>query len=50
MKHPDSKTLKQLKDKAETDPMKAVDELLALVFNPPSGPRKSGASSELQEA
>ncbi len=27
MKHPDSETLKQLKDKAETDPMKAVDEL-----------------------
>ena len=32
MKHPDSETLKQLKDKAETDPMKAVDELLERVL------------------
>ena len=32
MKHSDSETLKQLKDKAETDPMKAVDELLERVL------------------
>ena len=32
MKHPDSETLKQLKDKAETDPMKATDELLERVL------------------
>ena len=32
MKHPDSETLKALKDKAETDPMKAVDELLDRVL------------------
>lgn len=50
MKHPDSETLKQLKDKAETDPMKAVDDLLDLVFNPRSGPRRSAASPEPQEA
>ena len=50
MKHPDSETLKALKDKAETDPMKAVDDLLDLVFNPPSDRRRSGASPDLQEA
>ena len=50
MKHPDSKTLTELKDKAETDPMKAVDDLLDLVLNPPSDRRKSGASPEPQEA
>ena len=32
MRHPDSETLKALKDKAETDPMKAVDELLERVL------------------
>ena len=50
VKHPDSETLTQLKEKAETDPMKAIDDLLDLVFNPPSGSRKSGASTEPQEA
>ncbi len=29
MKHPDSETLKALKDKAETDPMGATEDLLA---------------------
>ncbi len=48
MKH--SETLKALKDTAETDPMKAVDDRLRLVFNPPSDRRKSGASPEPQEA
>lgn len=33
MKHPDSETLKALKDKAETDPMKATDELLERVLS-----------------
>ena len=32
MKHPDSETLKKLKDKAETDPMEAVDELMERVL------------------
>ena len=32
MKHPDSETLKALKDKAETEPMKAVDDLLDRVL------------------
>ena len=32
MKHPDSETLKELKDTAETDKMKAVDELLKRVL------------------
>ena len=32
MKHPDSETLKALKDKAETDPMGAVDDLLDRVL------------------
>lgn len=32
MKHADSETLKQLKDKAETDPMGATDELLGRVL------------------
>ena len=50
MKHPDSETLKQLKDTAETEPMKAVDDLLDLVFNPQSDRRKSGTSPEPQEA
>jgi len=50
MKHPDSETLKALKDKAETDPMKAVDDLLDLVLNPRSDRRRSGASPEPQEA
>ena len=50
MKHPDSETLKALKQTAETDPMKAVDALLGLVFNPPSDHRRSGASPEPQEA
>ena len=50
MKHPDSETLKALKDKAETDPMKAVEDLMELAFNPRSNPRKSGASPEPQEA
>ena len=50
MKHPDSETLKALKDKAETDPKKAVDDLLDLVLNPQSDRRKSGASLDPQEA
>ena len=50
MKHADSETLKALKDKAETDPMKAVDALMDLVFNPPSDRRKSDASPEPREA
>ncbi len=51
MKHPDSETLKALKDKAEkTDPMKAVDDLLDLVFNPQSDRRRSAASPDPQEA
>lgn len=50
MKHPDSETLKQLKAKAETEPMKAVDDLLDLVFNPRSDPRRSGVSPGPQEA
>ena len=50
MKHPDSETLKQLKDKAETDPMKAVDDLLDLVFSPPSDRRTSPACPEPREA
>ena len=50
MKHPDSETLKALKNKAETDPMKAVDALLDLVFNPPSDRRTSPACPEPREA
>ena len=50
MKHTDSETLKKLKDKAETDPMKAVDGLLDLVFNPPSDRRTSPACPEPREA
>ena len=50
MKHPDSETLKALRQRAETEPMKAVDDLLNLVFNPPSDRRKSGASPDPQEA
>lgn len=50
MKHPDTDTLKALKQTAETDPMKAVDDLLDLVFNPPSDRRRSGASPEPREA
>lgn len=50
MKHTDSETFKQLKDKAETDPMKAIDDLLDLVLNPPSDRRKSAASPDPQEA
>ena len=50
MKHPESETLKALKQTAETDPVKAVDDLLDVVFNPPSDRRKSGASPEPQEA
>ena len=50
MKHPESETLKALKQTAETEPMKAVDDLLDLVFNPPSDRRRSGASSEPHEA
>ena len=49
MKHPDSETLKQLKDKAEADPMKAVDELLDRVLagagrgKPSPNPEPEGA-------
>ena len=50
MKHPDSETLKALKDKAETEPMKAVDDFVDLVLNPQSGSRRSDASPGLQEA
>ena len=50
MKHSDSEMLKALKDKAETDPMKAVDELLDLVLNPPSDRRTSPACPEPHEA
>ena len=32
MKHPDSETLQALKDTAETDPMRAVDDLLGRVL------------------
>lgn len=32
MKHPDSETLKQLKDKAETDPKGATEDLLTRVL------------------
>ena len=47
MKHPDSETLKELKDKAETDPMKAVDDLLERVFAG-AGRGKPDASPEPQ--
>ena len=47
MKHPDSETLKALKDKAETDPMKAVDDLLGLVLTG-AGREKPDASPERQ--
>lgn len=50
MKHTDSEILKALEQTAETDPIKAVDDLLDLVFSPPSDRRKSGASPEPQEA
>ena len=50
MKHPDSETLKELKDKAESDPMAALDAFTRLVVNPSSGPRKSDASPEPHEA
>ena len=50
MKRPESETLKELKKQAETDPMKAVDDLLDLVLNPQSDHRKSGASPDPQEA
>ena len=50
MKHPDSETLKELKDKAESDPLDALDAFTRLVVNPRSGPRKSGACPEPQEA
>ena len=48
MKHPDSETLKALKDKAETDPMKAVDELLERVLA--GAGAKSGKLDGPQEA
>ena len=47
MKHPDSETLKALKDKAETAPMKAVDELLERVLAG-AGRGKPDASPEPQ--
>ena len=50
MKHPDSETLKALKQTAETDPMKAVDDLLGLALNPPSIRRTSPACPEPHEA
>ena len=50
MKRPDSETLTALKDTAETDPMKAVDDLLDLVLNPPSNRRTSPACPEPHEA
>ena len=49
MKHPDSETLKALKDKAETDSMKAVDDLLDRVFAG-EGRGKPDASPEPQGA
>ena len=48
MKHTDSETLKALKDKAETDPMKAVDELLERVLA--GAGAKSGKLDGPQEA
>ena len=45
MKHPDSETLKALKDTAETDPMKAVDDLLARVLAG-AGRKKGKAEQE----
>ena len=48
MKHTDSETLKALKDKAETDPMKAVDELLERVLA--GAGAKSGKLDGSQEA
>ncbi len=51
MKHPDSETLKQLKDKAETDPMAATDELLDRVLGGAGRePRKPGATPEPEGA
>ena len=46
MKHPDSETLKQLKDKAETDPMKATDELLDRVLGGAGRGKKSDPTPE----
>ncbi len=48
MKHPDSETLKALKDKAETDPMGATDDLLDRVLGG-AGSEKPTAT-EPQEA
>ncbi|MDE0100880.1 MAG: hypothetical protein OXN89_00725 [Bryobacterales bacterium] len=45
MKHPDSETLKTLKDKAETDPIKAVDDLLGRVLSG-AGREKPGTPKE----
>ncbi len=47
MKHPDSETLKQLKDTAETDKMKAVDDLLGRVLAG-AGREKPDATPEPQ--
>ena len=47
MKQPDSEALKQT---AEADRMKAVDDLLNLMLNPQSGPQTSAASPRPQEA
>ena len=48
MKHPDSETLKQLKDKAEKDPMGATDDLLDRVFG--GAGREKPTTTEPQEA
>lgn len=51
MKHPDSETLKALKDKAETDPMKATDELLERVLaGAGRKPAEAGSDTDPQEA
>ena len=50
MKHPDSETLKQLKDKAEKDPMGATDDLLDRVFGGAAAGREKPTATEPQEA
>ena len=48
MKHPDSETLKVLKDKAETEPMKAVDELLERVLAGAGGEKPNSPAPDVE--
>ena len=50
MKHPDSETLKELKDKAEADPIAALEAFTRLVVSPSSDRRTSTACPEPRPA